>query len=108
VLGRTHTVFSGQFNKQGTEFGKPVVENVLVRLEPMLRSEILVTCRDRANSGRDHCTFQRYLAATAEVPYEYPLIIVEKHALLVLDRTPSPGHDPKGKGDKEGSGKNEE
>ena len=34
--------------------------------------------------------------------------MVEKHALLVLDRTPSPGHDPKGKGDKEGSGKNEE
>jgi len=44
------------------------VENVLVRLEPMLRSEILVT--------------------DIEVSYEYPLIFVE-HALLVLDRTPS-------------------
>ena len=47
---------------------KPIVENVLVRLEPMLRSEILAT--------------------DVEVPYEYPLIFVE-HALLVLDRTPS-------------------
>jgi len=47
-----------------------VVENVLVRLEPMLRSEILAT--------------------DVEVSYEYtyPLIFVG-HALLVLDRTPS-------------------
>src|SRR5581483_303851 len=52
-------------------------DNPLIELESKPIEEIVLW-------GRDHCTFLRYLSASAQVSYEYPLIDVEARFMILL------------------------